>query len=226
MCSTVRHLRAFQRLSECLTRAKTNRDMFGHLYARVHGYVSACWLTVARVWRKLVSVCACVYVCVRARVVTPQSPWPCAVARRQSAIRKSSPQREPDHFQRHLYLHGVQFADLSRIKGRHTRRWGRERREAGREDDPYTPHTHILIFILSKSVPRSHLKTHMSSVSLRLILVAIPFCTLVGKWTCDLCPPRPHQHTWCLTTHACSHTTVCYTCVSHWTHHAAYLSFK
>lgn len=141
MCSTVRSLRASQRLCECLARAKTNRDMFGHLYARVLGYVSACWLTVARVWE---SLCACVRVC----VVTPQSPWPCAVARRQSAIRKSSLQREPDHFQRHLYLHGVQFADLSRIKGRHTRRWGREGREVGRQDDPSTPHTNSHIHLI------------------------------------------------------------------------------
>lgn len=140
MCRTVRRLAAFS-----ATESARKHENEG-IWASLRFGVSVCWLAVARVrlleWDR---VCVSVWVCVCVCPVGWQSQWPRAVARRQSAIRKSGSRLGPDEFHCRPYLHGLLFGDLFRIKGECTRH-GEGKREGGRKQekqgDPPPPHTH------------------------------------------------------------------------------------
>lgn len=156
MCRTVRRLAAFS-----ATESARKHENEG-IWASLRFGVSVCWLAVARVrlleWDR---VCVSVWVCVCVCPVGWQSQWPRAVARRQSAIRKSGSRLGPDEFHCRPYLHGLLFGDLFRIKGECTRH-GEGKREGGRKQekqgDPPPTHTHHLHHTSPSWIPLHHLK--------------------------------------------------------------------
>lgn len=144
--------------------------------------------------------------------VTAQPPWPRAVARRQSAIRKSSSELEPDEFHRHPYLHGLLFGDLFRIKGECTRHGGRKDgavKKGGWRTPPTSSsssslalsHTHPCLHILfitpnSLSLPLSpfflhHIFTYMQA-AVRVCSCAL-MCLQHLRFT--PLPPKTTSHT-------------------------------
>ncbi len=144
----------------------------------------------------------CVYVCVWPGWVTAQSPWPYAVARRQSAIRKSSAELEPDQFHHHPYLHGLLFGDLFRIKGEYTRHGEGGREKEGREGGGPPPSTNPLHYLKPTFSPCI---SFFCASHFTYIQAAISICSYTV--ICLLPPLIPYTtHTTHTHTHTHTHT--------------------